>query len=76
VSTSKLTTYTEMARVLAALPMLVREARRARGLSIRAAAVQIGCSFSTVTRFERGEDCTLSNAALMLAWLDDRRPIS
>lgn len=71
-STGRQTTYTELAGVLTSLPLLVREARRARGLSIRAAAKQIGCSFSTVLRFENGEDCNLSNAQLMLSWLDDR----
>lgn len=32
--------YSDLAGVIEALPLLVREARRARGLSVRAAAVQ------------------------------------
>lgn len=75
-SRSTQTTYTELARVLGSLPLLVREARRARGLSLRSAAKEIGCSFNTLTRIESGEDCVLSNALLVLAWLDDLRPIS
>jgi ribosome-binding protein aMBF1 (putative translation factor) len=69
-SGEQLTTYTELANVIGNLPMLVREARRARGLSVRAAAKQIDCSFSTVLRFEKGEDCNLSNAVAILQWLD------
>lgn len=64
-----LSPYGELASVLDNLPILVREARRARGLSVRAAATQIGCSFSTVHRFENGDDVNLSNAAAMLRWL-------
>lgn len=64
------TPYAEMAEVIARLPMLLREARRARGLSLRAAARQLGMSFSTVTRMEAGEDCALSNAVAVLRWLD------
>lgn len=71
-STGQQTTYRDLAQVIEALPLLIREARRARGLSVRAAATQIGCSFSTVVRFENGEDCMLSNARMMLVWLDER----
>lgn len=51
-----LTTYEELARVVESLPMLVREKRRRDGLSLRDAADQVGCSFSTITRFEKAED--------------------
>ncbi len=64
------TPYAELAGVIAALPLLLREARRAQGLSMRAAAAQLGMSFSTVDRIERGEDCVLSNAVAVLRWLD------
>jgi transcriptional regulator with XRE-family HTH domain len=64
------TTYSELASVLAALPLLLREARRARKLSLRSVARDLGMSFSTVTRIERGEDCALSNAVAVLRWLD------
>jgi len=64
------TPYGELADVIASLPLLLREARRARGLSLRATAKQLGCSFSTVTRMEAGDDCALSNAVAVLRWLD------
>jgi ribosome-binding protein aMBF1 (putative translation factor) len=68
------TPYRELASVIASLPVLLREARRARGLSLRAAAKQLGMSFSTVTRIEAGEDCALSNATAVLKWLDQTAP--
>lgn len=72
-----LTPYTELAEVVASLPLLLREARRVRRLSIRAAARELGISFSTVTRIEQGEDCALSNAMAVLRWLDQQcAPIS
>lgn len=64
------TTYSELADVIANLPLLVREARRGRRLSQRGAAEQIGISFSTVSRMEAGEDCVLSNVIAVLRWLD------
>lgn len=63
-------TYGEVVAVLAALPLISREARRARGLSLREAARQIGCSFSTLSRIESGENCTLDHACEVLDWLD------
>lgn len=62
--------YRELAQVLANTPLLFREARRARGLSMRAAAAEIGLSFSTVHRIESGEDCVASNLIAVLRWLD------
>ena len=64
------TSYAELATVLAALPLLLREARRGRRLSMREAAKQLDMSASTVLRIESGEDCALSNAAAVLRWLD------
>lgn len=69
---SSLTPYVELVEVLASLPILLREARRGRRLSIRAAAQEIGISFSTVTRIEQGEDCALSNAVVVFLWLDQQ----
>lgn len=68
-----LTGYRELAELLGQLPLLLREARRARGLSVRAAARELGCSFATVSRIEGGEDCVLSNAVTVLRWLDRRQ---
>lgn len=70
----KPTPYAELADVIASLPLLLREARRARGLSMRAAAKELCISFSTVYRIEQGEDCALSNAVAVLRWLDQTPP--
>lgn len=64
------TPYAELADVIGNLPLLLREARRARGLSLRAAAAELDMSFNTVTRIEHGTDCALSNAVAVLRWLD------
>lgn len=69
-STGALTTYSELADVLQLLPVLVREKRRLRGLSLRQAAKEIGVSFNTVTRFERGEDAVMSTVVAVFRWLD------
>jgi ribosome-binding protein aMBF1 (putative translation factor) len=65
-----LTTYAELADVLRNLPLLLREARRARGLSQREAARQLGVSMLTVARAERGENLVMSTSTRVLAWLD------
>lgn len=44
-------------------------ARKIRGLSLRAVAVEIGISFSTVTRIEAGHACDLDSAAAIFRWL-------
>ncbi len=67
---SRLPSYGELAAVLGNLPLILRETRRQRGLSLRAAARELGMSFSTVTRFENGEDIVLSNAMGILRWAD------
>lgn len=69
---STLTPYAELADVLAALPTLLREARRARRLSMREAGRQLGMSASTVMRIEAGDGGALSNALAVLRWLDAR----
>jgi len=69
-STGAQTTYSELAAVLDCLPLLLREARRARKVSLRAVARELDVSFSTITRIEAGEDCNLSNAMAVLRWLD------
>lgn len=68
--TGELTSYAELAGLLASLPLLLREARRHRRLSVRAAGEQIGCSAATVCRVEGGDDCSMSNATAVLRWLD------
>jgi hypothetical protein len=66
----ELSSYAELVDVLGLLPVLVREARRRRRLSLRAAAAQMGVSPSTAMRIEEGQDCALSNAVAVLRWLD------
>lgn len=69
-----LTSYSELADLLGHLPLLLREARRARQLSVREAGRQLGVSGATISRIEGGEDCTGSNAVKILRWLD-RAPL-
>lgn len=68
-SADPLMSYAQMMEVLDNLPMLVREKRRRLGLSLRAAAKDIGMSATAVTRLERGDDCSLSTIKAMLAWV-------
>ena len=60
--------YTDVLAVIDSLPVILREARRRRGASVRAAAQEIGVSFSTVSRIETGADCNLSHAVAALRW--------
>lgn len=72
-----LTTYSELADVLVSLPLLVREARRAWRLTLREAGEQVGCSASTLSRFENGDELSLPNAIAVLRWLDiPARPVT
>lgn len=61
----------ELLEVLDLLPLPVREKRRRDGLSVRAAARDLRVSFSTLSRVEHGEDCSLSNARTLLAWVGE-----
>lgn len=70
--TGELTTYGELADILANLPLLLREARRHRRLSTRAAATEIGIGFSTISRIEAGEGCALATAITVVRWLGAR----
>jgi DNA-binding transcriptional regulator YiaG len=74
VAESKPTSYEELADVLDNLPLLVREARRRRGLSVRATAKELGTSPSTVSRFENGDDIVLSHASVIVARVYPHRP--
>lgn len=69
-SDGKPTSYSELADVIANLPMLIKEARRARGLSIRGAARELGLAGATVVRIERGEGYVTYNLVAVLRWLD------
>lgn len=67
-----MTTYTELAEVLEAVPLLCREKRRREGLSLRTAGEQMGMSFGTVGRIESGGGAHLHNIVIILRWLDQR----
>ena len=69
-SNGQQSTYGEIVDVLDRLPLIVREARRQRRMSLRQMAAAVGCSFSTITRIEHGGDGNLANAILILRWLD------
>ena len=68
-----LTSYAELAEILDHLPMLLREACRARGITQNIAAKQIGIAQSTISRIiNRAGDVNLENTIYILAWLDQR----
>lgn len=52
-ATEKPVGYEEIIEVLTALHVMLRETRRRKGLSTRAAAEELGVSFSSVSRWER-----------------------
>lgn len=69
--TGELTPYGELAAILDALPLLLREQRRARRLSMAAAAQQIGTNSATVYRIEAEQgQASLPNAIAVLRWMD------
>jgi predicted transcriptional regulator len=71
--TNRLTAYAELANMLGTLPTLLREARRSRGLSLAAAATEMGVTSKTPQRVESGQGCHVDTAAVVLQWLDRRR---
>lgn len=72
----RLSPYSELADVLDVLPILLREARRARGLRMQDVAAQMRVSTSTICRVENGEGCRLDSAVAVLRWLDTHAPAS
>lgn len=66
-----LTSYEELAEVIVSLPILFREKRRRKNLSLRDAAKQLDCSFSTVRRIESNEDYNSRILPKLLIWLGD-----
>ena len=65
----RLASYGELAELLEALPVAVRERRRSLGLSQREAADVLGLSPSTLSRLEAGEDFNSRALPVLLAWL-------
>lgn len=66
------TSYADLAQVIENLPLLVRENRRRRGLSLRASADEIGCGFTTLMRIEDGAGFNSRITVDLLRWLDRR----
>jgi transcriptional regulator with XRE-family HTH domain len=67
--TRELAAYRELAAIVDTIPVLMRGARRARGLSLRAAAKELGMANSTLYRIEQGEDYSSRSLPSMLRWL-------
>jgi len=62
--------YADIIGVLTLLPALVREKRRREGLSVRAAAKQVGIPYQNLSRYERGGDAVLGTTVLpLLKWV-------
>jgi transcriptional regulator with XRE-family HTH domain len=64
-------TYLEISKAVESLPIAVAERRRALGMSVRAAAKEIGIARNTLTRFEDGEDVSIKFQIPILRWLSD-----
>jgi transcriptional regulator with XRE-family HTH domain len=62
-------TYTELADVLDAVPLLLQQERQTRRLGLREAADEIGVSLATVYRVESGSGYHADTAAAILRWL-------
>ena len=66
---AKPTSFEEMIGVLDDMPIILLNARRARGMSQREAAGIIGLSFSTLSRMESGGEFSSVSLKAVLAWL-------
>lgn len=62
--------YCDARLLLDNLPLLIREARRRRGLSQRGVGREIGESFATVSRAEAGRNLQLCSALSLLAFVE------
>lgn len=61
--------YAAAIEALEALPAALKAVRLSRGIALRGVATEAGVSFSTVTRIESGEDCTVGSALALLRWM-------
>lgn len=59
----------ELVQQLDGLPMAVRKERMRRGLSLRAAADEMGASFNSLTRLEQGRNSTRDVIRAAALWL-------
>jgi len=67
-----LTSFGEMVQVLDELPIIVRNARRAKGMSQRQLAATLKLSPSTLSRIEDGREFSSVSLVAVLVWLDGR----
>lgn len=65
-----LTSYAELASIIDNLALIVREARRARGISQREAGRQMGVDNSFLFRLESGANVNSGTLSAVLGWLD------
>lgn len=69
--TCELSSYAELAALITALPIIVRERRRTERVSIRTAATEIGVSAATLCRLEAGGVGVQGDSLVaILMWLD------
>lgn len=68
-SNIKPTGYAELLQVLDNLPLIVRETRRRKGLSLRAAQAESGVDQGTILSAERGGNLTVANVRALLQWV-------
>lgn len=68
------TSYAELADVLDRLPLLVRETRRRRGLSLRGAAKDAGVQMANIARCEQGQGLHMATVLPLLRWIGSPDP--
>lgn len=69
---TELRTFAEMATTIENLPLIVREVRRARGLSLRDVEGATGISNPTLSVLEQGKgNLTAENVVRIFRWLDE-----
>ena len=68
-STEPPPTYSDLIRLVEAIPLLTLETRRRRGLSLRPAADEIGISGSTLLRIESGKAYNARVLPALIAWI-------
>lgn len=73
-SNRDLSTYDDVIAVVEALPALVRETRRRRGLSLRQVGTSLDVDFNTLGRFERGRQVHSGTLVTLLRWVGTPDP--
>jgi DNA-binding XRE family transcriptional regulator len=64
-----------LAEVIEQMPIIVRNMRRVRRLSVRGLAAEVGVSFTTIHRVETGADHSSVTLCALLRWLDAQNPV-